>query len=80
VASLHDDYRGSDAIKQLAIELGKANGARGRPKPVAEQLAMSRNRDPFYAGSEAQQAKAAWFAELWQRLRLPRGVHLRRIR
>jgi hypothetical protein len=47
--------------------------------PVAELLAMSRNRDPFYAGAPAQQAKAEWFAELWQRLQLPRGVHLRRI-
>jgi hypothetical protein len=79
VTSLNGDYHGYERIKQLAVELGKKNGTRGRPKPVAELLAMSRNRDPFYAGSEAQQAKAAWFAELWQRLHLPHGVHLRRI-
>jgi hypothetical protein len=79
VDGLNGDYRGYERIKQLAAALGQANGTRGRPKPVAELLAMSRNRDPYYAGQPAQREKAVWFAELWQRLQLPRGVHLRRI-
>jgi hypothetical protein len=79
VGNLNDDYRGYERIKQLAAELGKKDGKRGRPKPVNELLAMSPNRDPFYAGMPAQRARGEWFAALWQRFGFATGVHLRRV-
>jgi hypothetical protein len=77
--SLNDDYRGHEAIKALAAALGKKNGTRGRPVPVATLLAMSTNRDPFYAGLPAQRDRGEWFAALWQRFGYTTGVHLRRV-
>jgi hypothetical protein len=79
VASLNGDYRGYEAIKALAAMLGQEHGRRGRPMPIARLLAMSENRDPFYAGKPAQRAKGEWFAELWRRFGYTTGVHLRRV-
>lgn len=79
MGSLNGDFRGYERIKQLAADLGKKNGTRGRLVPVAELLAMSKNRDPFYAGAPAQRARAEWFAALWQRFGYTTGVHLRRV-
>jgi hypothetical protein len=79
VDSLNGDFRGYEHIKELAAALGKQNGIRGRPVPVRTLLAMSENRDPFYAGKPAQRVKAEWFAALWRRFGYTAGVHLRRV-
>jgi hypothetical protein len=79
MGGMNGDYRGYEAIKALAAELGKVHGKRGRPKPIAELLAMSPNRDPFYAGKPAQRDRGEWFAALWQRFGYTTGVHLRRV-
>jgi hypothetical protein len=63
-------FRGYDAIKAVAKEYRMR---------VSELLVLAEKNDPFYAGSPAQRAKAAWFAELWVRFRYTSGVHLRRV-
>jgi hypothetical protein len=40
---------------------------------------MSRNRDPFFAGSPTEICKAEWFFGLWEAFRFQEGIHLRRI-
>jgi hypothetical protein len=62
--------RGYEAMKALAAAMGV---------PIRSLVAMSKNCDPFYAGTEAQLRDAKWFASLWERFEFPRGVHLRRI-
>lgn len=63
-------HRGYEAIKALKRDL-KCR--------VADLLALAEVNDPFYAGQPAQQAKAAWFAALWDTYAFATGVHLRRI-
>jgi hypothetical protein len=61
---------GYAAIKQMAAE---------RHQPVPDLLALSRNNDPFYAGSPAQRAKAEWFVATLADLGLSTRFHLRRV-
>lgn len=53
--------------------------AKERGVPIPELLALSRNNDPFFAGSPAQRERARWFANLWDEFGFVTGVHLRRI-
>lgn len=53
--------------------------AKERGRPVKELLALAPQNDPFYAGAPARKKSAEWFAELWHRIELKPGVHLRRI-
>jgi hypothetical protein len=48
-------------------------------RPVYDLLVLAPANDPFYAGSELDHAKAAWFKTIWTRLGFTNGVHLRRI-
>lgn len=64
------DVRGYRAIKAAAQELGV---------PIGDLLALSRNNDPFFAGSPANVKAGEWFADLWSRFGYSTGVHLRRI-
>ncbi len=57
-------------IKQLAKSM-RCN--------APDLLVLARQNDPFYAGSPAQESRAAWFASLWERFAYTTGVHLRRI-
>jgi hypothetical protein len=84
VDGLNGQYRGYEAIKMLAVNLGhiramRLGKPRGRPVPVSELLAMSRNRDPYYAGTGSDWLKARWFAALWIHFGYTTGVHLRRV-
>ena len=45
-----------DQIKQLANEEGV---------PVADLIALARQNDPFYCGSQGQIKTGQWFANLW---------------
>ncbi len=36
--------------------------------PVTNLIALARQNDPFYCGSNGQVEKGRWFADLWQRL------------
>lgn len=56
-------------IKALSIETGRR---------IPDLLAMASQNDPFYI-MPAQVKQAEWFAELWTRLDIPYGAHLRRI-
>jgi hypothetical protein len=84
VDGLNGNYRGYEAIKALAADMGNGRAMlrgkpRGRPAPVSELLAMSRNRDPYYAGTETDWLKAQWFHALWTHFGYTAGVHLRRV-
>jgi hypothetical protein len=58
-------------IKELAKKAGKR---------VTDLIALSRNHDPFYVGTPADQINAKWFAELWQRFGYgSSGIHIRRV-
>src|SRR5262245_15751241 len=69
-ATAQPERIGYDRIKELAAELGC---------PVADLLALSRQNDPFYVGTNADIAQAGWFADLWKRGGFRHGAHLRRI-
>lgn len=56
-------------IKTLASQTGKR---------IPDLLAMASQNDPFYI-MPAQEKQAQWFADLWTRLEIPHGAHLRRI-
>jgi hypothetical protein len=66
-ASDIDDY---NAIIRLAEEL---------QRPMAALLALAPQNDPFFAGRAGRRRDAEWFAEVWKRLQLGSGIHLRRI-
>jgi hypothetical protein len=51
----------------------------GDRRLIKEFLALAPQNDPFYAAAPARQKSAEWFAELWHRMELKPGVHLRRI-
>jgi hypothetical protein len=59
-----------ESIKRLARE---------QKCRVEDLLALSRNADPYYAGTPTKVEEAEWFARLWQRFGFSAGVHLRRI-
>lgn len=60
------DYHG---LKALAHETGCR---------VKDLLALSLTNDPFYAEVPRRKEAAGWFADIWDRLGLKHGVHLRR--
>ena len=62
--------RGYMDIKELAKRAGTA---------IPNLLALSRNNDPFFVGTEAHRAQAEWFVDIWQKYKFGDGVHLRRI-
>ena len=49
---------------------------RGRKPPIKDLIVLAPQNDPFYAGTEGQQAMAEWFAGIFGQTT---GVHLRRI-
>src|SRR5262245_8515099 len=53
--------------------------ARELGRPLSTLYALSPANDPFMAGLPARQAAAEWFAEIWDRLEIRPGAHLRRI-
>jgi hypothetical protein len=46
---------------------------------IADLLAMSPKNDPFYAGTSADRAMAAWFGDIWREGGFEEGAHLRRL-
>jgi hypothetical protein len=46
--------------------------------PISALYALSSSNDPFYI-TPARQADAEWFAKLWKKFGVDRGVHIRRI-
>jgi hypothetical protein len=50
---------------------------RGRKTPVKDLIVLAPQNDPFYAGTEGQQAMAEWFADAFGGR--TSGVHLRRL-
>ena len=59
-----------ESIKALAAASGTT---------VREMIALAPNNDPFYNGAPADVAKAAWFADLWERFGYRTGIHIRRV-
>ena len=57
-------------IKAQAAQLGC---------PVTDLLALARQNDPFYVGTPSSLTQARWFADVWEKGRFPKGVHLRRL-
>jgi hypothetical protein len=51
------------------------SGAAGKP-PIKDLIVLSPQKDPFYAGTQTQQAMAEWFADVFGQTT---GAHLRRI-
>jgi len=49
---------------------------RGRKPPIKDLIVLAPQNDPFYAGTEGQQAMAEWFADIFGQ---STGAHLRRI-
>ena len=46
---------------------------------VNDLIALSRNNDPFYTGTQSDIEKGEWFKDLWGKLGYTTGVHLRRM-
>jgi hypothetical protein len=61
------DYAG---LKDLAKRLRR---------PATTLVALASQNDPFYADMPSRRAMAEWFAGLWERFELQRGIHLRAI-
>src|SRR5712691_1608703 len=59
-----------ESLKALAKEL---------KRPVPELIALSRQNDPFYVGTEQDKIDGRWFLALWQRFGYTTGVHIRRM-
>ena len=57
-------------VKEIAKEVGCS---------IKDLLALSPNRDPFYAGGKSSRERAKWFADIWQKECFESGIHLRRI-
>ena len=57
-------------LREMAPQLGR---------PLDAMVAQSKQSDPFFAGLPIRAAGAKWLADLWRRLRIPRGSHVRRI-
>src|SRR5215210_7279188 len=62
-----------DRLKVLQLAVREKQG---RKPPLDKLLVLAPNRDPFNAGSEADKAKAEWFAGIFGQTA---GTHLRRI-
>jgi hypothetical protein len=62
--------RGYDWIHQLRKQTGKT---------IPELLALSRQNDPFFAGSPTDLKQAGWFTRMWeQEYKGQSGIHIRR--
>ena len=59
-----------ETLKALAKQLHR---------PVPNLIALARNNDPFYMGTEQDRRDGAWFRDLWERFDYTRGVHIRRM-
>lgn len=46
---------------------------------VRDLIILAPQNDPFYVGTDTDEAMAQWFAELWERFGYGTGVHLRRV-
>jgi hypothetical protein len=58
-------------LRELAAELNR---------PLQTLIALSDDNDPFFADRPGRRMeRAQWFAELWQRLDIQHGVHVRRL-
>jgi hypothetical protein len=54
--------------------------SRDLDRPLATLIAQSDDTDPFFASRPGRRRRnAEWFAELWHRLEIPDGVHVRRL-
>lgn len=60
---------------QTIRQLAKTQAGLG----VSDLLALARQNDPFYIGTDSQLAAARWFRRMWDTLGYTRGVHLRRM-
>jgi hypothetical protein len=58
-----------DTIKALARE---------QRCKVTDLIALARNNDPFYVGTDGDKEWARWFADLYARFGYMQGIHLRR--
>ena len=59
-----------DSLRSLSAELGR---------PVATLLVQDASADPFYAELPMRLTRAQWFKQIWDRLNIQPGAHLRRI-
>lgn len=59
----------SEEIKALAEDLRR---------PATTLIALGRSNDPFYV-TPTRRAEAKWFAALWKKFKVQKGVHLRRL-
>jgi hypothetical protein len=59
-----------DGLKALGEKLGR---------PVGTLLVQGADADPFYAQLPMRRTRAHWFREIWDRLDIKPGAHLRRI-
>lgn len=46
---------------------------------LTDLIVLSEDNDPFFCGRPAHRALGEWFAGLWSRFELGKGVHLRRV-
>lgn len=60
-------------------ELAKTLQAQGHAYKVTDLIALAPQNDPFYVGTETDQANARWFSDLWQSFGYGGNVHLRRV-
>lgn len=76
--SLYYDFE--PTYKNLKALAESNKGVRGRPGvQVNDLLALNKGNDPFYFGSDTEQAMAKWFAKLWEERGYTGGKHIRRI-
>jgi len=58
-------------LKDLAAAMGR---------PLASLIVLAKDNDPYLAGRPGRRLDGAqWFANLWERMNIPNGVHLRRL-
>lgn len=82
---MHDYIDYDDVNYQWLTEEAWRRREAGEDCGVEDLLAMNRHTDPFYRGQAADVAKAEWFRQVWDLLRLDRltkagnKVHLRRV-
>jgi hypothetical protein len=59
-----------EALKEMALSLGR---------PVYTLIVQDAGADPFYAELPMRELRAHWFKEIWDRLDIQPGAHLRRV-
>jgi hypothetical protein len=65
-----DAPEGYEQVRELAASLRR---------PLRSLIALSPDTDPYLADRPARLAAAQWVAELYARLNVPPGTHIRRI-